>query len=391
MLRWLSALVCLTGCDVVFDLTRAPYPTESDLDAFRIDLARDATPDVVVLDRRTTPARVHFLESGVAPTFGDHPVTIPLGFTPLTVATVLLYSDSELSMLVGGVRDASGVIALVRQRSHGVFDAPVELGVPNGTGAITSLEVIERDIDTGHVTELAWIAGGRAGTTIHLDLVDPSFEVRELAKGLGPAARVHWTDDTLWVADDTGAYAFTIDGTTGALVPGAAPTWDATPARLRVTSSDGDFGVGHRLHAFSARCRASACTLRWDAPSQIEAAASAELALEQSVVTHLVISEVAGGNTVSDVTVFGLQADGDEVVSLYPDLDFDGTTFHWMRDGAARRFVHGCLGGLPVAAFTTTNLSSSARESLVMIDTGGTGYAMDDAGACQEISLGLAP
>lgn len=385
MLRLTALVACLAGCDTVWDFERPGYSTDSDLGLFRVDLARDATPDTIVLDRRRTQQRVHVIPSGYAADFGAGLVTIAVDFTPLSVTSILLGYDRQASLLVGGERDGAGALAVIPQHTAGVFDAPIDLGVPDATGAITSIETTDPTAPDRY-GEIMLVSAGRALVTQNFSLDEPTLSMVMLEGGLSKTAMVHTTDDRLWVADDDHVTFYA----TATLAGSPPQSWTATPANRRAISTNGNLGVGGRLHAFSTRCSGTSCTVRWDAVSPInETTSSFEIPISHAAVSGVVISEVEGAHTGSDVVVFGIQADGDEIATELPDLDFDGTTFHVRDDLRRNRFPRPCLGTAQLAAISTAPLDASPRESILMLDTGGRGYAIDPDGACLDLSLQL--
>ncbi len=385
MLRLAVLVACLAGCDTLWDFERPGYSTDSDLGLVRIDLARDATPDSIVLDRRRSPHRVHVIPSGEAADFGAGLVTIEVDFTPLSATSIQLGYDVRASLLVGGERDGLGALAVIPQHNPGVFDAPIDLGVPDATGAITSIETTDPTAPDSY-GEIMLVSAGRAWITQNFSLDEPTLSMTMLEGGLSKTATIHATDDRLWIADDDHATVYA----TATLAAAPPQRWTATHASRRAVSTNGNFGVGGRLHAFSTRCTGTSCTLRWDAVSAInETTSSFEIPISHAAISGLVISEVEGAHNGSDVVVFGIQADGDEIATELPDLDFDGTTFHVRDDLRRNRFPRSCLGTARLAAISTAPLDASPRESILMLDTAGRGYAIDPAGDCLDLSLHL--
>ena len=382
----LLVMLLSAGCDAVFGLERPGFATSSVYTASAADLTFDGLNELVVLDRTPGAFAVHIV-IGKPGALDAEIVTIPLGFAPISVRPIVLAPESLSSLLIGGERDRRGALAITRQRTRQVFDPPLELEVPDAVSAITDIDVLPQLVS--RELQLGLISGGRALITRPFALTEPSIETSQVGAGLTPSAALRELGSELWIVDDGRASQVLVDSA-GVLAAPVEQTWDSAAQARRFIAHTGAFGLAGYVHSFSAACAGTSCALQWDAVSATAPHGAFEIPLGMGAVTQVFTSEMSGGDNEADVVAFGAQPDGDEVATVIPDLFYDGASFTRSTGLEHDVFTKPCLGAARVAAVSAAPLIVGTRyQTLVVIDTDGTGHPIALSGECLPVAFQL--
>ncbi len=376
----------LAGCDLAFQLD-PPDPFEGDKTLYaatEVALEGDFQTDLVILDRTPNATAVHVVYGDPEPQFGERMVTKPLAFRPLAFTLVRLAMDARDSLFVVGVAEGRGRFGRARARMETEIDDVVEYALAGDLPAITGVARIS--VVNGFI-RLAMLTDGRAVVTKPFVLDEPTIEVVTLESELSQSAILFVSTSDLWVIDDDHATRYPIESD-GALGEPARQDWPNAPSDLRVASNTGAFGVGARVQAFSTNCATAPCVLTWHAISTFEPLGVHERLLDTITISHLLFTEVGGGNNYTDLATFGRQADGDVVATLLIDNYYDGTTFS--TQPPTQRFPRtACPEAKEALVVTSALMTQSPYRSLILIDANKRGYTIGPASTCTALPLEL--
>ena len=381
------AAVALAACDLAFGLQREnPAPVDHAVyAATEVVLEQDNQTDLVVLDRSAEAPAVHVVFGDAGAKFGERIVTKHLAFRPLAVTEVRIEFDSALSVFVAGVdAQGKGRFGRIRHRILAELDEVIEYGIAQSVPEIAAVSLISV---VNNFLRVAMITHGAVVVTKPFSVTEPTLDLITLEPVVSPAASLFVTVDDLWVIDDDHASRYPIQPD-GSLGPPMRQDWPATPTGRRTVSNSFGFGVGQRIHSFSTRCVAGACTLTWHAISSLEPVGVEERVIDTAEISDLITTELGDTVSAADVAIYGQQADGDSVAAIYLDHTYDGTTFS--THPAIHLFPRSACPEIgEVVTMTAALMTPTSYRSIVLIDDAGRGYAIDLAGTCTPLALHL--